>query len=821
MVSPVHDLRYAIRGVARTPGVTVAVLLSLALGIGANTAIFSLVNGLLLRTLPVQEPQRLAILLEDGKPTSWSNPIWEQIRDSDLFDGALAWEATRFDLSRGGESKPIDGIYASGRFFEILGVTPSLGRALTSADDRRGGGPDGPVAVISHGFWLRHFGEAPDVVGRTLTLGGVPYTVVGVAPHYFFGPDVGRTFDVIVPLATEALQHGADGALDSWATWWLNIIVRLRQDQPITAAQSALQARKAAIIAATLPSTASDDAREDYLKRPFSLGPAATGRSPLRDRYGRPLIALLVVVGLVLLIACANIANLMFARVTSRRQELSVRLALGARRSRLAADLLIESLLLASLGAAVGFVFAQSGSRFVVSQLTTQTNLVFLDLTPDWRVFAFTAVVATLTALLFGVAPAIRAASVDPIEALKEQGRSASSRRIGIASGLVVIQVALSLVLVVAAGLFVRTFAALTTLDLGFDTTSVMVVSVSAPRNHFQENELPLLNERLLEAARSAPGVGNVGGSMVVPIGGGWTTRVEVEDGPPLSPGDRGVHANAVSPGWFDAYGMKILGGRQFVATDRLGAERVAIVNEAFARHFLNGENPLGRVIIRSPNLERIPVQIVGLVRDAVYRSVRQTVPPTMYVPLAQYDEAISTLNIAVRPSTGNTSSRAARNVIDYVTKVDPNLVITSQPLADRVGASLIQERLMAMLSSFFGALAILLAGIGLYGVTSYGVSRRRAELGIRIALGATPGAVVRMVLRGITTFVLIGVALGSVIGLWASQFVKTLLFGLEPRDPLTFAGAAMLLICVALFAAWLPALRATRIDPMLALRAE
>jgi putative ABC transport system permease protein len=296
---------------------------------------------------------------------------------------------------------------------------------------------------------------------------------------------------------------------------------------------------------------------------------------------------------------------------------------------------------------------------------------------------------------------------------------------------------------------------------------------------------------------------------------------VEVEEGPTLSPGNRGIHANAVSPGWFDAYGMKMLGGRQFVENDRLGATRVAIVNEAFVRHFLNGGNPLGRVIIRSPDRERVPVEIVGVVRDAVYRSLRQTVPPTMYVPLAQYEEVISPLNIAVRPSMGNSSIFAARNVIEAVTKVDPNLVITSQPLADRVGASLIQERLMAMLSGFFGALAVLLAGIGLYGVTSYGVSRRRAELGIRVALGAAPGEVVRMVLGGITALVSIGVVLGSVIGLWASQFVKTLLFGLEPRDPITFAGAAVLLICVALFAGWLPARRATRIDPMLALRAE
>jgi predicted permease len=825
-----HDLRLAARSLLATPVVTAVAVLSLALGIGANTAIFSLINGLLLRALPVRAPQQLALVTDDVAAgiESWTNPIWEQMRERrhDLFDDACAWSTTRFNLSEGGETQFVDGLWASGGMFDTLGVAAMLGRTLSPADDVRGGGPDGAVAVISYSFWQRRFGGAADAIGHTLTIERVPFTIVGVTPPDFFGPEVGRAFDVAIPIGDEPLIRGKESFLDGRSTWWLTVMARLKTGQSLDAATAALRGVQRQIHDATLPPDWRPGDLATYLKEPFTLVAAATGNSPMRRRYQQPLITILVVVALVLLIACANIANLLLARATARRHEWSVRLALGASRSRLMRQLLVESLVLAGSGALAGLVIAQWASRVLVQQLSTQTNTVFLDLSLDRRVLVFTMAVTIVTALLFGVAPAFRAAGTAPIDALKEHGRGAvRDGRVSIASALVVAQVALSLVLVVAAGLFMRTFSSLASLHLGFDTDRVLVVTVNAQRTDIPAADRLAVFERIRQRVAAVPGVAAVGVSAVTPVSGMiWNNRVKVADGAQLSDRLSVSNFNAITPGWLTTFGTPLVAGRDVTAADRKGAPPVVLVNQAFATRFFNGENPVGRTVsltAGSPSAEA-PREIVGLVSDAVYRSLREPVPPTMYVPLAQFDDsrrpAPASMSISVRPHSGAPAA-LARAVSTAILDVNRDLALTFRPLADQVNASLTQERIVALLSGFFGALALLLAGLGLYGVTSYAVTRRQTEIGIRMALGAAPGGVVRLVLARVTLLVAIGVAVGAGLSVWAAKFVATLLYGLQPRDPATIAAAAAVLAAVGALAGWLPAYRASRIDPAQVLR--
>jgi putative ABC transport system permease protein len=836
------DFKLAFRSLRATPVVSAVAALSLALGIGANTAIFSLVNSLLLRALPVREPAQLALVTDEEERgiTSWTNPIWEQIRDRrELFDAAFAWSTTRFNLASGGETQFVDGIWASGRLFDTLGVPAMLGRTFTEADDVRGGGPDGPVAVISYGFWQRRFGAlrqaqgvpspsrdgAGDVIGQKLTLDKVVFSIIGVTGPDFFGPDVGRAFDVAVPIGTEPIFRGKESMLNQRSSWWLTVMARLKPGQSIDAGTAAIRSQAPQIREATLPDWGADT--KDYLKETFTLVPAGTGNSPLRRRYARPLWTILVVVGLVLLIACANIANLLLARATARRHEWSVRLALGASRWRLVRLLLTESLLLSGSGAALGLLVARWGSRLLVHQLSTQTNTVFLDLSLDWRVLAFTSTVTVLTALLFGTAPAFRAAGVAPMEAIKEHGRGSSSEsRVSLASGLIVAQVALSVVLVVAAGLFMRTFASLANLHLGFDRDRVLLVNVSAQRTDIPATGRLATYERIREAVVAAPGVASAAVSIVTPVSGNtWNNFVAVSGGVALPERQSSSTFNWITPGWLATFGTTLVAGRDVQPSDGKMTPPVALVNQAFAKRFLNGANPIGHTVMIGKNFGMTPTpprEVVGVVADAVYRSLREPVPPTIYVPLAQFDEARRpappTMAISVRPLSG-TPAQLARSVSAVIAGVNKDLALTFRPLADQVDASLTQERVVAMLAGFFGALALLLAGLGLYGVTSYAVSRRRTEIGIRMALGAAPGGVVRLVLSRVTLLVGMGVLVGAGVSVWAAKFVETLLYGLEPRDPVTLAGAAIVLGTVGALAGWLPAYRASRIDPAEVLR--
>jgi predicted permease len=714
----------------------------------------------------------------------------------------------------------VNGLWVSGEFFGVLGVPAVVGRTFRDGDDRRGGGSDGPVAVISYAFWQRRYGGVADVVGKPLTLNRVesPFRIVGVTPPGFFGPVVGRQFDVAIPFGTEPLFNPRRSLLDQRTTWWVTIAARLGPGQTIASLTTALRAIQPRVRAATLPENYAADRSSRWVRQPFSLRSAATGVSSLRARYERPLVVLMIIVVMVLLVACANVANLQLARGEARRHELRVRRALGASRFRLARQLLVESVLLATLGAALGLVVARWGSHLLVSQLSTAVSTAFLDLSFNWRLLGFAAVLTVMTAVLFGTVPALRAARTDANEALRD-GRSllGSGRRI-VGHTLVVAQVGLSVTLVVAAGLFVRSFTALATLDLGFDTDRVLAVGVGGRPGTIAPDTLLAIFDGVRDGAAGAPGVERASYAAIVPVtGGGSMDKLEVPGAPPLSGDDRWVYMNFISPEWFATFGTPVLAGRDFTARDRAGAPAVVIVNQTLARRIFGNRSPLGRSIRVG---EEVQADIVGVVGDAVYTDLRGRVPPTVYIPIAQQVGQIHhDVSILVRSARGSPAV-LTRGVVEAIARVDPTLLLSVRTVRDQVDAAMTQERLMAMLAAFFGVLALLLAGIGVFGVTAYAVHRRRAEIGLRMALGASQAGVVRLVLGRVLLLVVAGLVVGGAASFWASRLVKALLFGIEPRDPVTFAGAALVLAVVGLLAAAVPARRASRIDPTTVMRA-
>jgi putative ABC transport system permease protein len=827
-----RDVSLACRTLAASPIVTLVAIGSLALGIGANTAIFSVVNGLLLRTLPVKDPARL-VLITDSRTDhvrAWSYPVWNEIRQRpELFERAAAWSFTRFNLSGGGEAEFINGIWASGSFFDTLGVAALRGRTFSDRDDVHGGGPDGPVAMISYGFWQRRYGSAPDIVGRQLSLDDVAFTIVGVTPPGFSGPEVGRMFDAIVPIGTEPLVRGGDSFLDDSGITFLTMLARLGPNQSAEMATAGLRQVQSRIREATLGDIGrfgSREAIERYLAAPFALVPGATGFAGARDLralYQRPLLTLLVVVGLLLFIACVNVANLLAVRTIARRHELSLRLALGASRGRLVRQLLAESLVLYGIGAASGLLIAVWGGRTLVGQLSTSVETVFLDASIDGRVLAFTVVITVLTTLIFGTAPAFRASGVAPMEVLKQQPRTVVGRaRLALPDGLLVAQVALSLVLVFAAGLFVRTFVSLSQRPLGFEPTHVLMVNIDAHRTSNTAADRIALYERTRESVRALPDVADAALSLTSPLGRGqFTPLLDIQG---VSDTRGPVWANLISPGWFGTFGVPLVAGRDLSDRDRAGGPRVAIVNQAFARKFAQDKSPIGLTITLYPRTPRAlgPIEIVGVVGDAVYSSLRGEAPPTFYVPLAQFDYlpelGIRSINLEVR-SRGASPESLTRSITTAVGRIDSQLSLTFRPLATQVSDSLIQERLSARLSACFGVLGLLLAGLGLYGVTTHSVTSRRSEIGIRLALGAPGASVARLVLARVTLLVGAGAMLGATISLWASKFVVSLIYGMQPRDLTTLVASAVVLTLVAACATWVPTRRAMRTDPASILR--
>jgi putative ABC transport system permease protein len=827
------DLAYALRRLAQAPAFTAVATAMLALGIGANGAIFQLIDAVRLRTLPVERPQDLfEVRVANasagrtgsfrGRHVQLSLPLLRQIeREQQAFTGLAAFGSGMFDLAAGGEVRHAQGLWVNGDFFNVLGVRPVLGRLLTLSDDAPGCGSS--AAVLSYSFWQREYAGRPDAIGRTLQLDGHPFEIVGVTPARFYGVEVGRQFDLAIPACSEAIFRGESSGHARADVWWLAAFGRIRPGVPRAQADAQLAAISPRIFGETLPATYAPDDAKAYLGFKLAAFPAASGVSSLRSRYETPLYLLLAISGLVLFVACANLANLMLARASAREREMAVRQAMGASRGRIVRQLLIESLLLAAIGAALGGWLAQSLSRFLVGFLSTQDDQVFVALDTDWRVLAFNAGLALLTCLVFGLAPALRATRTSPGALLKAAGRglTGSRERFGLRRVLVVSQVALSLVLVVGALLFVRSLRNLTSLDAGFSQEGLLVVNLDAQRAGIPVSRRLAEYRGLLETLRALPGVDSAASVDVVPVSGsGWNEYV-VSDGRNGRKAKALSNFNRVSAGYFKTLGTPLLTGRDFDGRDDLAATRVAVVNEAFAREVLNDPNPLGQ----SFQLRDLPgspprrYEVVGVVKDTKYRELREEFGPIAFLPDTQ-DEApppYVTVMVRSRLALDSLTSAVTRAVGD----VSPHVSIQFQPFKSQLHASLLRERLMAALSGFFGGLAALLATIGLYGVMSYLVSRRRNEIGIRMALGADRRAVSLLVMREAGGLLLAGLLLGALLALTGAQAARALLFGLHPADPLTLLLAVVSLAAVGGLASYLPALRASRLSPTAALRED
>ncbi|MGB9122052.1 MAG: ABC transporter permease [Candidatus Angelobacter sp.] len=824
------DGRYSVRALRLNAGFSIFAILSLALGIGANTAIFQLLDAVRLRALPVKNPGELAqIRIANMRSRTGhmeehdelSNPLWEQIRDhQEAFTGVFAWGTATFNLATGGEMRLARGLWVSGDYFRVLGVQPVLGRLLTVNDDQHGCGL--PAAVISYAFWQREYGGASSAVGSTLKIHNQQVEVVGVTPASFFGVDVGRSFDVAIPLCADPLIRGEATLFTRRDGWWLDAIGRLKPGWSLEKANSQLESISPGIFEATLPPTYNPEQVKKYRAAKLGASPGGSGLSALRQAYENPLWLLLALAGTVLLIACANLANLTLARASARERETAVRLALGASRFRLMQQVLMESLLLAVTGAIAGALLAQILTRALVSFLGTRSDQAFLDLTFDWRVLSFTAGLAVLTCLLFGLAPALRASGTSPVASMKAGGRGASADRkhFGVRRILVVTQVALSLMLVVGAFLFVRTFQNLLSLDPGFQVGGVLSAYVDIDPLQLPLQRRTPFKKELLERVRAIPGVESAAEASIVPLNNNWWNDTVLTSAS-AQPVRETAFFNNVSPGYFKTMKAELLHGRDVSNSDSIAAPAVAVVNETFVRKFLPGIDPLGKTfrLDLGPTKPQPVYQVIGVVRDTKYGSLRQPILPIAYLAAAQSKDPDTQPALLVRSniSMDAMQSSMARAIRD----LNPAITFHFAVLQTEVRDSLMRERLMASLSGFFGFLAALLATIGLYGVISYMVVRRRSEIGIRMALGADRTRVLGLIMREAVKLLAVGLAVGTVLALAGAKAATSLLFGLKAHDPQTFILSISLLAIVSLAASALPAYRAARVDPLDALRNE
>jgi predicted permease len=824
-----RDVKHGARLLRMNPGFAAVAILSLALGVGANTAVFQLLDAVRLRTLPVRNPSELVeIRIADapngrtgnftGRRPMMTNPLLAQVQEhQQAFSGLAAWGAIGFNMATEGEARNASGMFVNGDFFSTLGVSPLVGRLIGRADDRRGCAA--PAAVLSYGFWQREYGGDPSAIGRSLTLERHAYEIVGVTPPQFFGLEVGRTFDVAVPLCAEPLAR-VDSGLDKPDVWFLAVFGRLKPDWTVERATAQLAAISPAIFKATLPQRYRPDDVRDYLAFHLGAFPAGTGVSSLRRDYEAPLWMLLGTTGLVLVIACANLANLMLARATAREREIAVRLAIGASRGRVARQLFAESLLLAALGGVGGIIVAKWSSGFLVSLMTTESNRMFVDLATDWRVFTFTGGLALLTCVIFGLAPALRATAQEPGVAMKagNRGSTDSRERFGFRRSLVVVQVAMSLVLVVGALLFVRSLRNLMVLDAGFRQNGILIVDLDYRGTTVTDAGRRPAFDAMTARLRSLPGVDSAAEAFIVPVSGqGWNNRVVI--GGTARP--ENVNFNFVGPSYFRTMATPMLAGRDFDDRDVLNARKVVIVTEQFARKFFGGQSAIGRTfqIEEGAGVERPVYEIVGLVKDAKYTDLREEFTPIVYVAAGQREKIDPFLKVMIR--SGAPLDALTTAVTAAVSSAQPGTIVEFQTLNVLIRDSLMRERLMAMLSGFFGLLAGLLATIGLYGVMSYMVERRRNEIGIRIALGADRSAVIAMIMREAATLLVVGLVIGGLAAVGASRWASALLFGLRPGDPVALATGVLALSIVATLASYVPAWRASRLEPTVALREE
>jgi predicted permease len=752
--------------------------------------------------------------------TTFTNPIWEQVRDrQDVFSGAFAYSPIRLNLAGGGEVRNASASWVSGDFFGTLGVQALLGRTITAADDKRG---CPAIAVLSHDFWQREYGGAADVFERRLTLSSQPVRIVGVAPPGFHGVQVGETVEIYLPLCAEGTLVRENSALDKRENWWLWVFARLKPGIGGPQALARMNTLAPQLFAATMPAGYPADAQKFHLNRRFALLPGSTGYSSIRHNYTAALYMLMAAVGVVLLIACANVAGLLISRASARRKEMAIRMAIGAGRARLIRQLLTESLLLSSMGAVLGVLFAWWASRTLVRFLDTGNSPVVLDLSLDLRVLAFTMGVAVATGILFGLAPAWQGVRVHPHSAMKANARGVveSHARFGLGKVLVTLQVALSLVLLVGAGLLVKTFTKLATVDTGFDKNQVLLIRVDPRYASVPPDRRLSLYQDLQRRLAVIPGVRSASFADITPVSGSSSNQiVHVEGYAAKSRKDMVVWVNSVGVGFFAAMETPFIAGRDFDEHDTLHAPLVAVINESMAAKFFGSPaGALGKTYRNGWNEISGPIQIIGVVKDTKYNSLRAEREAIAYYPLSQLPP-MRWANFVLR--AGGPAASLIPSVKAAVDEVNHNVTLQFRTLSVQVDESLGRERLLATLSGFFGALALVLAVIGLYGVMSYNVARRRNEIGLRMALGAEQARVLRMVLREVAILLLAGLVLGLAGAVFSTRLLSGFLYRLEPNDPTTLIAASLVLAISAVIAGFLPARRAANLDPMTALREE
>lgn len=808
----VRDLRLAFRQLRKQPGFTITAIVSLALGIGANTAIFQLLNALSLRPLPVPAPYELVELRLTGEGRDGSNngrnrqvslPQYEAFaKRQDVFTALAALGDARFNLSPAGEVRYVEGVWVSGNFFETLGVRALIGRVIAREDDRPGC-QSSPAAVISYAFWQSEFGGRGDILGQPLSSNGINATIIGVTAPEFFGIEVGRQYAVALPICASGL-----GRRDHW---WLAAVGRLESGVAREQAQARLQQLMPSVQQDTMPNYRRELA-DVYLKMGIEVADASSGLSPLRRSYQRPLWILLGISAMVLLIAAVNLANLLLARATARRDEFAVRMALGGSPARVLQQLLTESMVIAALGAVAAMGVAMAAARAIPPLISTPVDRIHLDVSPDWRLFGVTAAAAIVTALIFGSAPAMRATRAS----LRMGTRDASANDgLRVRRGLVAVQIAMTLVLLFGGLLFLRTFRNLSNVDTGVREGGVVIAAV-----FFSDRDYPMERRRatFLELDRrvaAVPGIDSMSDAQVTPLGGSfWDPDIQV--------GDRkgSTYGNRVGPAYFRTLGTALLAGRDFTSFDVESVPNVAIVNESLVAAFFMG-NPIGQRFTMPSHSggPGVAYQVVGVVADQKYGDLREANPRIFFVPSAQDPFPSTTRRYVIRSSQPQAATMAA--VGAAIAAFDRGLTVRYTTIDAQIAESLLQERLMARLSSLFGGVALILAVVGLYGVVSYSVASRRGEIGVRMALGASRARVVRMILADTARMVSAGLVAGAAIALLAGRAINSLLFGLGSDDLVTLWIAAGALILTALLAAWLPARRATGIDSVAVLREQ
>jgi predicted permease len=842
-----RDLRYGFRTLLRAPTFTAIAVISLGLGIGATTAIFSVTNAVLLRPLPVPAPEELRVMTAVGAGIGaaggqtrylFSYPSFEQYRDAVRGRATLLAQSTvlRANLSPPGVPatavEPVSVLLVSGEYFNTLGVPAETGRTLTPQDNRHLGGH--PVAVLSHRFWTRRFGGDARLVGNTVHLNGVPFTVVGVASPSFTGTTVGEAPDIWIPIMMQAdVRYSQNAGIDDadgqrpWSTQagiqWLHVMLRLVDDGDAGSVESTLDVTRRHLVSVERPN-APPEVRRRLEQSRTVLAPGVSGFPFVRDDLNTPLLVLMTMVLLLMLIACANVACLLLARGAARHREMAVRVSLGAGRLRVLRQLLTESLLLSLAGAAVGVPLAIRGGPALLNLLSGGGTVLPVSLQPDLRVLAFASTLAVVTGVLFGIAPALRLSRIDAGLALAGSLRGTASAvpvntrgHFFTGKTLVVTQVTLALLLLVVAGLFARTLQRLASVDAGIDRENLLVVRYDLRAAGYTEDRLPLVYDTLLERIRALPGVRSAAIALTGVLTGGRRISDIRIAGQALPPGSEGiaVQEDIVDPAYFATMGMTFVRGRGFGAQDHARAPSVSVVNETMAKRYFRGVDPIGQRWSYGGDRQ---YEIVGIVRDARYNSLKGDTPAMCYRPVAQNVEHLRTLYVrTARPAAG-----LAADVRGAIAAMDPKIgILRVLTMREQIDRTLTQERLVAQLTSSFGISALLLAAVGLYGTMAYGVARRRPELGLRMALGATPAGLLRLVLRESMILVALGLGIGIPVTLVVTRLLREQLFGVAPGDPATLAFAAAVMTATALLAAYVPARRASRVHPAVALRAE